>query len=83
MESLPVIIWLNKELSSLLECEIGEDYSRNILNIETEGEIKEFIGSLLDLSVPKNKNFLDELLRRMKKPSHRHDVTVKKTFENA
>ena len=76
MESLPIINWLNRELSDLLGCEIGEDYSKNILNIETEAEIREFIGSLLDLSVAKNKNFLDELLRRMKKPSHRQDVTV-------
>lgn len=49
---------------------------RNILTIETESEVKEFIGSLLDLSITKNKKFLDELLARLKKPAEVPDVTV-------
>ena len=46
------------------------------MNIETELELKEFIGSLLDLKNPKNKLFLEELLRRIQKPSHNSNVTV-------
>jgi hypothetical protein len=46
------------------------------LNIETEPELKEFIGSLLDLSIAKNRIFLDELLKKIKKPSHHTDVKV-------
>ena len=51
-------------------------FLRNILRIESESEIKEFIGSLLDLSIPKNKNFLAELIGKLKKPSMVADVKV-------
>ena len=54
---------------------------RNILKIETESELREFIGSLLDLSHPKNKFFLDELLKKLNKPiSNIPNMTVKFFF---
>ena len=28
MELQPIVKWLNKELSALLECEIGDEYSK-------------------------------------------------------
>ena len=52
--------------------------NRNILKIESESELREFIGSLLDLNKPANSRFLDELLSRIQRPSHFHDVTVYK-----
>ncbi len=59
--------WLSKELSRLLDCEIGDDYSKSILKIETEPEINEFIGSLLDLDIDANRRFYTELITRLKK----------------
>ena len=51
-------------------------FKRNILKIESESEIKEFIGSLLDTTIPANKKFLNELLNKLKRPSEFSDVTV-------
>ncbi|RNA01135.1 Activating signal cointegrator 1 [Brachionus plicatilis] len=76
MEALPMVKWLHKELSVLLECDISEEYAKNILNIETQNEIHEFIGSLLDLSIDRNKRFLKELLEKIQKPAHHPDITV-------
>lgn len=50
---------------------------RNILKIETEPEVREFIGSLLDLDEPKNVTFLDDLLSKLNmKASKLPDVIV-------
>ncbi|CAF0978379.1 unnamed protein product [Brachionus calyciflorus] len=76
MDNLPMVKWLHQELSTLLECDISEEYAKNILNIETESEIREFIGSLLDLSIEKNRLFLSDLLNKIQKPSHHSNVTV-------
>ena len=46
------------------------------MKIESESEIKEFIGSLLDTTKPANKKFLNELLVKLKRPSEFSDVTV-------
>ena len=51
-------------------------FKRNILKIESESELKEFIGSLIDLSLPKNKSFLNELLTKLKRPSEFSDIKV-------
>ena len=58
-----------KHFNTQIKHEWKINFHRNILNIETETEIKEFIGSLLDLSISRNKIFLDELLEKLKKPS--------------
>ena len=52
------------------------------MNIETESELKEFIGSLLDLNIQKNKIFLDELLKKLKKPSNVPVQEVKVSCES-
>ncbi len=61
--------WLSKELSRLLECDIGDDYCKTILKIQTESELKEFIGSLLDLELAVNQRFYSELITRLNKVS--------------
>ncbi len=40
MDTVNLAKWVNKELSSLLECEISDEYSESILKIETEKEIR-------------------------------------------
>lgn len=68
MNSVDMIKWVTRELSCLLEFDVGEEYSKNILKIETESELKEFISSLLDLEDQRNIDFFEELRSRLKKP---------------
>ena len=49
MDSL--VKWLNKELSLLLECDVGDEYSKNILKIETESEVKGNIKNYKDFGI--------------------------------
>lgn len=76
MDTVAMTKWLNKELSSLLECEVGDEYSKNILKIETETELREFIGSLLDLDEDKNKRFYKELSTKLNKSARSAQSTM-------
>ena len=76
MDNEALAQWVQKELSTLLEFDIGQDYAKNIVQIETEAEIREFVGSLLDLSQSANKSFLNELLIKLNKHQPPTGVTV-------
>jgi len=76
MDTNSLMKWLNKELSTLLQCEVGDEYSKNILKIETEPELNEFIGSLLDLDQEPNRIFYNQLKYQLNKPAKLQDVIV-------
>lgn len=59
-----VLNWVQGELSELLGTEITEDYARYLLSIESSNDLMEYMNELLDSSMPQNKNFSSELLKK-------------------
>ncbi|KAK2186527.1 hypothetical protein NP493_197g02028 [Ridgeia piscesae] len=68
--STTVETWICRELSKLLDIDAGEDIARYILTIENVTDLEEYMRDLLDCTLPANKKFVDELLRRCKNSVH-------------
>ncbi|ELT87196.1 hypothetical protein CAPTEDRAFT_221890 [Capitella teleta] len=66
----PTVKWICQELTKILGVETSEDIARYMLAIESASELKEYLGELLDTSVPRNRRFIEELIKRWRPPAH-------------
>ncbi|CAG9133972.1 unnamed protein product [Plutella xylostella] len=56
--------WLSESLSRILAFDVPEDLINYILDIKNEGDLNEYMKTLLDFDNPQHKNFYLELSRR-------------------
>ncbi|KAL0820181.1 hypothetical protein ABMA28_006106 [Loxostege sticticalis] len=56
--------WLTEGLSRILDFQVPEDLIRYILSIENEGDLNEYLKTLLDYENPHHKTFVAELVNR-------------------
>jgi len=52
------------DLSKITVLDVIVYIDRYLLSIDTAAELEEYLGEILDIAVPANKNFVQELLER-------------------
>ncbi|XP_028172887.1 activating signal cointegrator 1 [Ostrinia furnacalis] len=65
--------WLTEGLSRILGFQVPEDLISYVLSIENEGDLNEYLKTLLDFENPQHKNFVSELVKR-KFPSRANSI---------
>ncbi|CAH1254531.1 TRIP4 [Branchiostoma lanceolatum] len=87
MATPDLVQWCCRELSKLLQFEASEDIASYMLSMESSRDLEDYLLELLDGSDPKNRRFLDELLKRwkpaVKQPEVPENVIVYKKSSGA